>query len=141
VPSGILADRFGRKHVMLIIGLVSLAAGLLVLAAYASFSIADASYSGTDSALLYDTFDRTDDFEPRLGRLNGLLMADFSGMTIAGSLMVHWTSLRFPIMLSAVLTIPCLLIMWRITEPPARGGRTSIREISGRALSSLAPIQ
>ena len=148
VPSGILADRFGRKRVMLIAGIVSiagflffgLAAGLLVLAAYASFGIADASYSGADSALLYDTLeplDRTDEFEPRLGRLNGLLMAGFAGMTIAGSLMVRWTSLSFPIMLSAALTIPSLLIMWRITEPPARGGRASIRAIGGRALGRL----
>jgi MFS family permease len=117
VPSGILADRFGRKRLLLVTGLVSVASflildlgsSLLVLGAYAAFGIADATYFGADSALLYDTLkplDRTDEFEPRLGRLNGIFMAGFAGMTITGSLMVRWTSLSFPILLSAALTIP-----------------------------------
>ena len=148
VPSGILADRFGRKRILLVAGFVSLAgftlfglgAGLVLLAAYAAFGITDAAFSGADSALLYDTLeplDRTDEFEPRLGRLNGLLMAGFAGMTIAGSLMVRWTSLSFPILLSAALTLPSLLIMWRIAEPGARGGRAGIRAIGGQALRRL----
>jgi len=148
VPSGILADRFGRKRLLLFAGVVSIAgflffglgAGLLVLVGYVGFGIADATYSGADSALLFDTLEpleRTDQFEPRLGRLNGLIMAGFAGMTIAGSLMVEWTSLRFPILLSAALTAPSLLIMWRIKEPPTRGGRSSIRAIGGAAIARL----
>ena len=87
-----------RKRILLVAGVASIAgflffglgAGLLVLGAYASFGIANASYSGVDSALLYyplEPLDRTDEFKPRLGRLNGLLMAGFAGMAIAGSLM------------------------------------------------------
>ena len=148
VPSGILADRFGRKRILLTASVVSLAgftifglgAGLLLLAAYAAFGIADASYSGADSALLYDTLEsleRSDQFEGRLGRLNGLLMAAFAGMTIAGSLLVRWTSLRFPILLSVALTAPSLLIMWRVTEPNARGGHAGIQAIGRQALRRL----
>jgi MFS family permease len=148
VPSGILADRFGRKRLLLFAGVVSIAgflffglgAGLLVLVGYIGFGMADATYSGADSALLFDTLEpleRTDEFEPRLGRLNGLIMAGFAGMTIAGSLMVEWTSLRFPILLSAALTAPSLLIMWRVTEPRARGGQASIRAIGGAAIARL----
>ena len=148
VPSGILADRFGRKRLLLAAGAVSVAgflffglgAGLLVLVGYIGFGIADAAYSGADSALLFDTLEpleRTDEFEPRLGRLNGLLMAGFAGMTIAGSLMAEWTSLRIPILLSAALTAPSLLIMWRVAEPPTRGGHASIRAIGGAAVTRL----
>lgn len=144
MPSGILADRFGRKRLLLAAGAVSvvgflffgLGAGLLVLAGYAAFGIVEGTYSDADSALLFDTLEpleRTDEFESRLGRLNGLLMSGFAGLTIAGSLMAKWTSLRIPILLSAALTAPNLLVMWRVTEPPARGDYTSIRAIGGAA--------
>jgi MFS family permease len=148
VPSGILADRFGRKRLLLVAGAVSVAGflffglgtGLLVLVGYAAFGIADASYSGADSALLFDTLkplERSNEFEPRLGRLNGLLMTGFAVMTVTGSLMAEWTSLRVPILLSAALTAPSLLIMWRMAEPPTRGGRSSIRAIGGTAITRL----
>ena len=148
VPSGMLADRFGRRRVLLGAGVVSigcfllfgLGAGVLLLAAYAAIGVVEASYSGADSAMLYDTLDsldRSDEFEPRLGRLNGSLMLGFVAFTAIGSLIVPFTSLRFPILLSALLTLPSLVLMWRIDEPPRKGGHAGIAAIGGAALRRL----
>jgi len=149
VPSGVAADRFGRRPVLLLAGVVGAAAmftfglggGLIVLlAAYAGLGITDASFSGAESALLYDTLEpleRTDEFEPRLGRLNALIMAGFAGMTVTGSLMVRWTPLATPILLSGALTLPSLLLMWKMTEPPRRLDRSSLRAIGGAALGRV----
>lgn len=154
IPSGILADRFGRRRVLLVAGLVfilglvafGLGEGLLLLiVAYAAFGVSDAAFSGADQALLYDSLDpigRTDEFEPKLGRFNALVMGGFAVMTIGGSLMVRWTPLSTPILLSAVLTLPSLLLVLRMTDPPrdrgtGRGG-VGVRAIGGSALKRIA---
>jgi MFS family permease len=150
IPSGILADRFGRRWVLFasavifVLGLLAFGLGeglLLLLMAYAAFGISDAAASGADQALLYDSLapvGRTDEFEPKLGRFNALVMGGFAFMTIAGSLMVRWTPLSTPILLSAALTLPSLLLILRMTDPPRRSGRTSVRAIGGGALKRIA---
>lgn len=150
IPSGILADRFGRRRVLFVSGVVfilgllafGLGEGLLLLiVAYAAFGVSDAAFSGADQALLYDSLDpldRKDEFEPKLGRFNALVMGGFAFMTIGGSLMVRWTSLSTPILLSAVLTLPSLLLILQMHDPPQRGGRSSVRAIGTGALKRIA---
>ncbi len=150
IPSGILADRFGRRRVLLISGVVfigglltfGLGEGLLLLLlAYGAFGVSDAALSGADQALLYDSLEpngRTEEFEPKLGRFNALVMAGFAIMTVGGSLMVRWTPLSTPILLSAVLTVPSLLLVMRMTDPPRRRGRSSVRAIGVGALKRIA---
>jgi MFS family permease len=149
VPSGILADRFGRRRVLLaagllfMVGLVTFGLGeglLLLIAAFAAFGISDAAISGADSAMLYDSLQplrRTGEFEPRMGRLNASLMAAFAGMTVAGSLMVRWTPLSTPILLSALLMIPSLFFVMKMREPPRSGGHSSLRSIGSGALKQI----
>ena len=149
VPSGMIADRFGRRRTLLGAGIVftiglavfGVGAGLFMLiAAYAMFGLSDAAISGADSAMLYDTLTplgRKAEFEPRLGRLNAALMGGFAGMTVVGSLMVRWTPLSTPILLSALLTIPSLFIVLKMREPPRGGGRSSLRAIGTGALGRI----
>jgi len=149
VPSGILADRFGRRRVLLaagllfMVGLVTFGLGeglLLLIAAYAAFGISDAAISGADSAMLYDSLQplgRTGEFEPKLGRLNASLMGGFAGMTVVGSLMVRWTPLSTPILLSALLMIPSLFFVMQMREPPRSGGHSSLRSIGSGALKQI----
>jgi len=149
VPSGILADRFGRRRLLLAAGVIFMAGllmfglgtGLLMLIiAYAAFGVSDAAISGADSAMLYDSLQplkRTDEFEPKLGRLNASLMGGFAAMTIAGSLMVRWTSLSFPILLSAALTLPSLFFVLKMREPPREHQSSSFRAIGMSTLKKI----
>ena len=150
VPSGMLADRYGRRRVLLAAGVIfmfglvtfGLAEGLLLLLmAYAAFGLSDAAISGADSALLYDSLQplgRSNEFEPKLGRLNASLMVGFAAMTIGGSLMVRWTPLSVPILLSAVLIMPSLFFMLKMREPPRSNERASLRSIGIGALKRIA---
>jgi len=150
IPSGILADRFGRRRVLLaaglvfILGLVTFGLGqglLLLVIAYAAFGVSDAAFSGADQALLYDTLEplgRTEEFEPKLGRFNALVMGGFAAMTVGGSLMVRWTPLVTPILLSAALTLPSLWLVLKMVDPPHRRGRSSVRSIGTGALRRIA---
>lgn len=149
VPSGMLADRYGRRRVLMaagaifIVGLLSFGLGdglMMLIAAYAAFGLSDAAISGADSAMLYDSLqplERTDEFEPRLGRLNASLMGGFAVMTIGGALMARWTPLSTPILLSALLTLPSLFIILQMREPPRSGERSSLRSIGSGALKRI----
>jgi MFS family permease len=149
VPTGIIADRYGRRRALLIggvgfmAGLVAFGLGtgvVMLIVAYATMGFSDATISGADSAILYDSLEpleRTEEFEPRLGRLNASLMIGFGAMTIAGALMVRWTPLSAPILLSSLLTLPSIFIVVRMHEPPRSGVRSSVRAIGSGALKRI----
>ncbi len=147
LPTGMIADRFGRR-VSLLIGTASvviafLAFGLsgslfVLMTAYAFFAAAETSFSGADSAMLYDSLKsvrRERDFTVSFGRLNALASLGIAGFTILGSLIVNWFPLSTPILLSAVLCTPAILLAWLLTEPPKTEERHAYMETGRRALA------
>ena len=138
VPTGVIADRYGRRTSMaLATGLTAIAFvafGLantlpLLIGSFALFAVADAFMSGADNAFLFDTLQRLgrgDEFARRVGRLNAMQTAAIAGATIAGAALAHRTSLSTPIVLSGVITLPAVFLAFMLTEPPHEGERASL---------------
>ena len=147
LPTGMIADRFGRR-VSLLLGTVSVviafiafgtsASVFVLMSAYAFFAAAETSFSGADSAMLYDSLKvvrRERDFAKYYGRLNALVAAAIAGFTVVGSLIITWFPLWTPIILSAVLCTPAVLLAWFLTEPPKTEERHAYLETGRRAIA------
>ncbi|MBN1777377.1 MAG: MFS transporter [Clostridiales bacterium] len=92
IPSGILADRFGRKRMLCLSAALSVAEMSLILFAQAFWQFAlavflagigHAVFSGSENALIYDSLlaeGKQRDFEKYLGRIRAM---DFTGSVIA----------------------------------------------------------
>ncbi|PKN79660.1 MAG: hypothetical protein CVU47_10295 [Chloroflexi bacterium HGW-Chloroflexi-9] len=150
VPTGMLADRFGRRA-SLILGSVIVILGFLafglspfigvLLLAYALFGFSETLFSGADSAMLFDSLKgegREDEFTAWNGRLNALLLGAIAAWTVIGSVMVRWTPLTTPILLSAALSLPAIVLAWRMHEPPRDDERHSYLQTGRLALSGVA---
>lgn len=148
VPTGMFADHYGRRATMIAgsaIGVFAflafgLAPGILVLlVSYAMFALSDALFSGADSAMLFDSLKaskRDDEFARWQGRLNALTAGAIGVFTLAGSFMTRWTPLAWPMVLSGLLTLPSIILAWRMQEPPREGDRVPFLE-TGRASVAL----
>jgi MFS family permease len=144
LPTGIVADRYGRRISLFLACLATSVAFLgfglaqtipLLLGSYALFAIADAFMSGADNALLFDTLQRLgrgDEFTRRLGRMGGAQTAAIAVLTVIGGLMIRWTPLGWPIVLSGFLSIPGVFLALMLKEPPHEGERLSFME-TGRS--------
>jgi len=133
VPSGVVADRYGRRpSVILATGLI--AAGFTVFGladsavllglAWLTLAVADAFMSGADNALLYETMDalgRRNDFARTLGRFGALQGVFLAALVLLGAVIADATSLAVPFLLTGALALPAVAIAWRLTEPPKIG--------------------
>lgn len=129
VPTGAIADRFGRR-VSLMIGSALLSVAIFVfgvadnyvviLASYTAWGLAQTFTNGADAAILYDSLKlvgREDDFQKinsRLWALTSLaaLIAILIGAPIAAA-----TSLSFPIKLSAGIALLAVPVAFFMHEP------------------------
>ncbi len=150
LPTGMIADRYGRR-VSLLIGTTSVVLAFLtfgassslwvLLAAYAFFAAAETSFSGADSAMLYDSLKvvgREGDFTRYYGRLNALIMVSLAAFTVGGSLLVNWFPLWVPFVLSAFATAPAILLAWLLSEPPKTEERHPYFETGRLAIALTA---
>lgn len=137
VPTGMVADRYGRRVSLLVATTMTSAAFITfglststsaLLVSYAMFGVADAFMSGADTALLFDTMRRVgreNDFAGFVGRLGGVQSAVIAILTLIGAVLADAFSLATPIVLSGVLTIPAIGIAWFLVEPAHEGERPS----------------
>ncbi|MEZ4504056.1 MAG: MFS transporter [Dehalococcoidia bacterium] len=145
VPTGILADRFGRRP-MLIAGSLGWGAAFTtfglattfetLLGSYILFAIGYSLFSGADTAFLFDTLrtlGRGDEFARRAGRLNGVSTVVTALFTLAGSLMVRWTPLAWPMVLSGVFSLVAAASALPLREPPAVERATSFFQAGASA--------
>jgi MFS family permease len=131
VPTGAIADRFGRR-VALGMGALGFA-GATVLFATLSFpslivgylfmSITRTLMSGSDDALLYDSLrqlKRTDEFERHAGRATAVATASLLAATILAGPLVSLLDFRTVIIISAAGMGLAGLIALTLREPPRR---------------------
>jgi MFS family permease len=132
VPTGAVADRFGRK-VSLSAGTVGFALAVfifgigdtfpLLLAAYLAWGVSMTLESGADAALVYDSL-RAAGRESEYARLYGRAFAFAQLGTIAGTLvgapLAAATNLAVPVVLSAGVAAAAWLVTLTFREPPRR---------------------
>lgn len=143
VPSGVFADRVGRKRTLLA-GSVFIIIGIIIFAFAASFAqiiasqvffgIGIAFRSGADSALLFDSLkalNREAEYQQVLGRYQTISYLTAIPMNIAGGLIAAWFGFRLTIMLTAVFIALNFVNFLLLTEAPVheegkRPGKTAL---------------
>ncbi len=130
VPTGAVADRFGRKTSLIIgsctLGLAVFVFGLadnflIILASYMLWAIASAFQSGADSALLYDTLKllgREEEYAKIQGRSLALMPAASLIGGLIGAPLAAATDLATPILISAAIAGLGAVVALTFAEPP-----------------------
>ncbi|MGG3466928.1 MFS transporter [Neobacillus pocheonensis] len=139
IPTGILADKFGRKVLLVIGGALSILEFIILLFAKHFWifalvvflaGIAGACISGALNALLYDTLlleNREKSFEKIIGRLNSI---DFIGSLLAalsGSVLAKFFGFEINYMLSAVSMFVAFGFTIFLKEPPRKHNPDEIK--------------
>ena len=153
VPTGMLADRYGRRPSMLVgAAIMSLAMAVFGLASelwillfsYALWGVADALMSGADEAFLYDSLrglGRAEQFPRRLGRLHAYTAGVTAVCTVAGAAIAHYTSLATPMLLSAGFAAAAVLAGLWLVEPPAERSTSYLGSGASAARRALGTPQ
>jgi MFS family permease len=130
LPTGVVADRFGRK-VSLLCGSLTLTVAVfvfgiadnfvIVLVSYVFWGLATAFQSGADSALLYDSMreaGRTSEYTQVQGRLNAVGFAAGLAGGLIGAPIAAATNLAVPVIASAGLAALTIGVALSLREPP-----------------------
>jgi MFS family permease len=133
IPTGAVADRWGRK-LSLLLGGLSLSVAILVfglatsfwwlLLSYLVWGIANTLESGADAAFLYDSLSavgRAEEFPRVLGRVRACDLTAGTLGALVGAPLAAATSLATPIIVSAGLTLLGVLVVLSFREPHRHG--------------------
>ncbi|WP_045521625.1 MFS transporter [Neobacillus niacini] len=130
IPTGVFADKFGRKKLLVFGAVLSMFEFIILLFAYYFWAfalvvflagISSACTSGALNALLYDslvTVNKQRSFEKIVGRMNSI---DFFGSLIAalsGSVLAKYFGFEFNYIVSAVSMFLVLIFTIQLKEPP-----------------------
>jgi MFS family permease len=138
VPTGAVADRFGRKT-SLVLSAVAFTGAVLVFGLAGNYWLVLVSYvlwgfqlslqSGADSALVFESL-KALGREREYQRVAGMGWGVFSAGALMGLLLgaplAGWTDLRTPVLVSAATTGLALLVSLSFTEPPRPSGQQRI---------------
>lgn len=129
IPTGVIADKFGRKVSLSLAGLVG-AIGLLVYASYPNFwifalgefilAISAALISGADQAIIYDSLReirKEKSSKEIFGRLNSVGLFALMIAAPIGSLISYYFGLRVVMLSTAVPMIIITLFALMLKEP------------------------
>ncbi|HEY8490425.1 MAG TPA: MFS transporter [Dehalococcoidia bacterium] len=151
VPTGAVADRWGRKFSLLLgstgyvlaILLFGLADGFgPVLVAYVAWAVAMTLRSGADTAFLYDTLaaaGRAVEFSRAYGRGRAVWIAAGLAAGLLGAPLADATSLQVPVLAGAAFAGGAFLVVLTFREPPREGTAArpsylaTLREAAGLA--------
>ncbi|MHA6480660.1 MFS transporter [Paenibacillus sp. strain BS8-2] len=137
IPTGIFADKWGRKRLLLIAAVIGCLEFLLLLfatefwhfaAVVLMTAIATSASSGADEALLYESLQENGSetsFERILGRLNALDIVTVMIAALSGSLLAVRYGLSFNYWVSCMSMLIALALTMTLKEPPrgSHGGR------------------
>ena len=129
-PTGALADHIGRKRVIALSGVLYSVTILgfgfttnywMLFADYVLWGVAQATQSGADQALLYDTLKHGKQekrFQKVAGRGFALGLGAATVSLALGGWVAHLTSLAFVVQISAVFPLIGAVIAMSMVEPP-----------------------
>ncbi len=132
VPTGVVADYFGRKH-SVALGALVVSMATVVYGSFPKFEVfllgeflfamGLALTSGADNALLYDTL-RSANLEAKRTKIFGRAYAvKFAAMAISapiGGIIASHISINAPMYLSSIPFFLAAVTCWSIKEPPRR---------------------
>ncbi len=145
IPTGLIADRFGRRPVLVGASLSWAAAfvafGLAenfsaLLASYLGFALGVALMGGADDAMLFDTLrslGRGEEFSQRSGRLTAAATALSAAFALLGGLLARWTPLGWLMIASGGIALVTAALAVPLREPPRE-----LRERTFLAMGSSA---
>ncbi|MCY3922025.1 MAG: MFS transporter [Chloroflexi bacterium] len=131
IPTGAIADRFGRR-ISLAFGALGFAGATVLFATlnfpaliigHMSMAITRTLMSGSDQAMLFDTLRqlrRTDDYEHHAGRASAVATASLLAATIFAGPLVSVLDFRTVMVISAAGMGLAGLIVLALREPPRR---------------------
>ena len=147
VPSGAVADRFGRRATFAL-GLVLEATGVTLFAFASSFWLLLLSYvlwsggfsfrSGNDQAYLYDALaveGRGHEFASRTGVYQALISVALMTSGIGGAWLASRTTLQVPLALGAVPFAIAAVIVVAMREPPRHASRGEAPHLEGAPIA------
>ncbi len=138
VPTGAVADRFGRRVSLAAAGLVA-ALGFGVYASVPSLAVflvgevlvavAMTLASGADEALVYDSLERIGraaEATRAMSRLQAWQLAGFLAGALAGALLASRAGVRAPMLFQFVPALAAAAVALSLAEPGARAGRPRV---------------
>jgi len=149
IPTGIIADKWGRKRMMVLDALLGCCEFLILVFATKFWHFAAVVFlsgigrsacSGSENALLYDSLmhsNETQYFEKYLGRLNA---CDFLASILAalsGSIMTRWFEFELNYWLSFISMMISLGISLTLTEPDIYSESNEAIELSKYVTDSV----
>ncbi|MCH7511371.1 MAG: MFS transporter [Chloroflexi bacterium] len=158
VPTGAIADRLGRKASLALgVGCTAVAVlifGLatsyeVVLVSYVAWAIGIAFFSGADQALLFESLKalgREDEYQQAAGRFGAIFAFGALAGGLAGAPIAAATDLSIPVLLSAAIVAPGLIVALSLREPALPKGEVRLaysdllRE-SARTAIRLPPVR
>jgi Arabinose efflux permease len=132
IPTGIVADRWSRKGMIVLAALLGALEFLILVFATAFWhfalvvflaAVGRSASSGADNALLYDSLlaeNKEGLFERYLGRLNAIDIAATMIAALSGSLLAGRYGFAFNYWISFGSMLICLLLTFLLREPPAK---------------------
>ncbi len=133
IPTGVLADKFGRKRLIVICSLFSVLEFSLLLFARNFFHFAFITFiagvghafvSGSHNALVYDSLlcaGEERSFEKVLGRLTALEYTGHVLAALSGAVLASYFCFELNYIVSAVSTFIAFVITLTLKEPPVTG--------------------
>jgi MFS family permease len=130
IPSGILADRWSRRGVLIVAStalmLTSLVGGLsnsvsVYIVSALFLAVYFAMYSGSLEAVVYDTLveetGASDEFERRMGRVRFVESATLVASSLAGGVVAGLTTSRLTYFLTVPFALASIAALLRFDEP------------------------
>ena len=146
IPTGALADRFGRRLTVVLSGIVTALSIVvytitprfeLFLLGEVLFALGAALQNGADDALLVDTLKalgKEGELRKHLNRLRTISLVGIAVASPIGSVLAQLTDVRLPFLLTSVSLALASLVAAGLYEPPRTNGKKGSFELMREGL-------